>query len=72
MSPSADEHPVRIARLAKGWRLEDLSAKTGCSKPKLSNIEHGLVPQPATMVTIATALECGPAELWPDDYAEPV
>lgn len=71
MSPSPDEHPVRIARLAKDWRLEDLSAETGCSKPKLSNIEHGLVPQQATMETIADALGVTPAELWPDDYVAP-
>lgn len=69
MSPSPDEHPVRIARKAKGWRLEDLGAAAGCSKPLLSNVEHSFVPQLPTMEKIARALETTPEQLWPAEFA---
>jgi transcriptional regulator with XRE-family HTH domain len=69
MSPSPDDHPVRIARKAKDWRLEDLGAAAGCSKPLLSNIEHGFVPQQPTMEKVAHALDSTPQELWPAEFA---
>lgn len=67
MSPIyPDEHPVRIARAAKGWRLEDLAAKVKCSKPLLSNIERGYRPGLPRKEAIANALGCGVDELWPE------
>lgn len=69
MSPSPDEHPVRVARKAKGWRLEDLGQRAGCSKPLLSNIEHSFIPRHATRQKIADALEMRVQDLWPEEYA---
>jgi transcriptional regulator with XRE-family HTH domain len=68
MSPSPDEHPVRIARKAKDWRLEDLAAKAGCSKPLLSNVEHGFCPSIRRMREIAKALDTTPEVLWPQEF----
>lgn len=63
------DHPVKAARLAKGWRLEDLSQRLHkCSKPLLSNIEHGYVPKAARMEEIAKALDTTPEILWPGEY----
>jgi transcriptional regulator with XRE-family HTH domain len=53
--------------MGKGWRLEDLATKVGCSKPLLSNIEHGYVPGLPRQQKIADALGCPVNELWPED-----
>ena len=68
MSPQyPDEHPVHLARKAKGWRLEDLASKAECSKPLLSNIERGYLPPLARRNSIAAALECTVESLWPPE-----
>lgn len=58
-------HPVKAARLAKGWRLVDLSQRCGASKPLISNIEHGYVPKPDRQKSIAAALGVTVESLWP-------
>lgn len=66
MSPIyPDEHPVHLARKAKGWRLEDLAARVGCSKPLLSNVERGFRPQEDRRLEIANALGEDVDALWP-------
>jgi transcriptional regulator with XRE-family HTH domain len=66
MSPAyPEEHPVHVARKAKGWRLEDLASRVGCSKPLLSNVERGYRPPEGRRREIAKALGCDVDLLWP-------
>jgi transcriptional regulator with XRE-family HTH domain len=71
MSPYPDDHPVHVARKEKGWRLEDLGSRTGCSKPMLSNVERGYIPPARSRLKIAKALETTPEQLWPDETMWP-
>ena len=61
---------MRIAREARGWRLEDLSERCGpgFSPPKLSNMEHGYAAQDSTRRRIAEVLELPVEQLWPAEY----
>lgn len=76
MTPSADLHPVRVARTAKRnangdrWRLEDLAKAIGKSASMLSNVERGYLPKPATRQKIAEALDTTVQALWPEEYEE--
>jgi transcriptional regulator with XRE-family HTH domain len=63
-----DQHPVRIARKARQWRLVDLAERVGRSVPLLSMIENnGYVPKRSTQLAIADALERPVEEFWPDE-----
>ena len=70
MSPLPEDHPVHVARKAKGMRLQDLAKLIGKSASMLSNVERGFVPKPVTRQRIAEALDSTVAELWPDEYSE--
>lgn len=60
------EHPVTVARKAKGWRLVDLAQQIGRSAPLISQIEHGYIPKPSTQVAIAVALDRQVEDLFPE------
>ena len=74
MSPSAHQHPMRIAREAmrredgKSWRLEDLHDVTGYSISHLSMFENGLLPVRYKREKIAEVLKTTPEILWPYDH----
>lgn len=72
MSPSADEHPVRIARLALNWDLKDLARECGRSAGLLSMVEKGYVPKLRTRWKIARGLKADIAVLWPDEENPPI
>lgn len=70
MSPDPGTHPLRLAREAKGLRLEDLAALIGKSASMLSNTERGFIPKPSTRQKIAAALDTTVQALWPSEYPE--
>lgn len=57
---------MKVARLAKGWRLIDLAAEVGRSAPLISMIENGYVAKAATRQKIAQALGKPVRVLWPE------
>ena len=53
---------IRVARIARGWTLKDLSDASGISVSQLSSIERGAhLPSLESMVAVATALERKPS-----------
>jgi transcriptional regulator with XRE-family HTH domain len=70
VSPDPNIHPVRLAREAKGMRLEDLARAIGKSASLISNIEHGFLAKPGTCMKIAEALDKDINDLWPGEFRE--
>lgn len=71
MTPATgDEHPVRIARKARGWELKDLASRAERSVSLLSMIEKGYVPKLGTRHAIARALELPVDVCFPDQASE--
>jgi transcriptional regulator with XRE-family HTH domain len=61
---------IRQARLAKGWRAEDLARKAGYSKRTIENAESGKPIDMSTVADIATALGVDYASLLPSDLLD--
>jgi transcriptional regulator with XRE-family HTH domain len=59
-------HPVRQARLEKGWRLVDLAEAIGRKAPLISMMEDGYRGRRETRERIAAVLGRPVRELWPD------
>jgi transcriptional regulator with XRE-family HTH domain len=57
--------PLRLARLTRGWRQEDLAARAGISRRYVSLIEAGYVPAPRVQEQLAGALGLPTDELFP-------
>lgn len=68
MSPSREEHPLRLIRDREGWTLQEVSDRTGKSKSMLSTIEGGYLPKHKVRVEIAMGIGVMVGEIWPDEY----
>jgi transcriptional regulator with XRE-family HTH domain len=68
MSPSREDHPLRVLREENNWTLEDVSKKTEISKSTLSNIEGGYLPKHRVRVKLALGLGLMVGQIWPDEY----
>lgn len=62
---------VRELRQKRRYTLQDLSAKTGLSKPLLSQVENGhVMPPVATLLKIARALDVGISHFFQEEEKE--
>lgn len=62
---------IRELRQRKRYTLQDVAARTGLSKPFLSQIENNrVIPPVATLLRLATALEVGMAYFFQEETGE--
>jgi transcriptional regulator with XRE-family HTH domain len=66
-----EQHPLTVARLARGWRLVDLAEAVGKSAPLICMMEGGYRGKLATREAIAEALGVPITSIWPDDAVAP-
>lgn len=66
-----DGEVVQRLRIEKGWRVEDLAKKAGCSLKTVENVEKGENVYLYTLKRIASALGVEPAELLIDEDDAP-
>jgi transcriptional regulator with XRE-family HTH domain len=66
-----DGEAIQRLRIEKGWRVEDLADKAGCSLKTVENVESGANIYVYTLKRIASALGVEPSELLIDDDDAP-
>jgi len=59
--------PVRLARLTRGWRQQDLAARAAISRRYVSLIEAGYTPAPHVQEQLAAALGCTVDDLFEEE-----
>ncbi len=62
---------IQRLRIEKGWRVEDLARKAGCSLKTVENVEKGENIYVYTLKRIATALDVEPSKLLIDEDDAP-
>lgn len=57
---------IRNARLAKGWTQDELAAKSGLNRVRITELENGRIKNPtiATLLAVANALKIGISEFF--------
>jgi transcriptional regulator with XRE-family HTH domain len=58
-----DGEAIQRLRIEKGWRVEDLAKRAGCSLKTVENVENGENIYVYTLKRIANALDSEPSEL---------
>lgn len=66
-----DGAEIQRLRIEKGWRVEDLARKAGCSLKTVENVEKGENIYVYTLKRIANALDVEPSELLIDEDDAP-
>lgn len=61
--------PLKLAIVQSGRPQKDIAAELGLQEATLSRYVHGLFVPIDRRSAIAAAVECTPAELWPDEQA---
>src|SRR5579885_2695836 len=63
---------IQRLRIEKGWRVEDLAKKAGCSLKTVENVEKGANVYIYTLKRVASALGVEPSELLIDGDDAPL
>jgi transcriptional regulator with XRE-family HTH domain len=63
---------IQRLRIEKGWRVEDLAKKAGCSLKTVENVEKGANIYIYTLKRVASALGVEPSDLLIDDDDAPL